>query len=336
MRTLALAILAAALALLAFSMPAKAASFDCAKANKPSEKLICETPDLSKKDEALAAAYEAARDRLSPAGRTRLLESQRSWLAAWPILCFEAKDGALTGVQHPLSSDPAACASAFYDARIEELKKATPKVGPYRFAITQTYLVGELGGISYSATPLLQVDAPVTPETDAFNAAMRAWGKKQNTFYSGSDDETESDAILSVYNATESFIGVETSYYAYGRGAAHGNYDTTYLNYALKRQHWITADDLFAPNADWAAPLAAEMQEQVVAKLGGDANALFSPVAPKQVADPAYWSFDTEGMTVTFGLYSIGPYAMGIQTGTASWDFLEPYLSSTALGPSDF
>lgn len=65
----------AALTLLPF--PAHAASFDCAKAAQPIEKLICGDPALSKADETMAAAYQSALTAtLDPPA---LRDDQRDW-----------------------------------------------------------------------------------------------------------------------------------------------------------------------------------------------------------------------------------------------------------------
>lgn len=71
---------AAFLALL--SLPAGAASFDCAKARSPIEKAICATPELSRADEELAAAYRAALASFPVPGFVR--ETQRAWLRIVP------------------------------------------------------------------------------------------------------------------------------------------------------------------------------------------------------------------------------------------------------------
>src|SRR5258707_13497091 len=49
--------------------PSAAASFDCAKLQQPLNKIICATPDLTAKDEQLAAKYNAA---IAVLSRTRL------------------------------------------------------------------------------------------------------------------------------------------------------------------------------------------------------------------------------------------------------------------------
>jgi uncharacterized protein YecT (DUF1311 family) len=52
-----------------------AASFDCAKASSPTEKMICQNPSISKLDDRLSAAYKEAK-KTNPS----IVEEQRAWL----------------------------------------------------------------------------------------------------------------------------------------------------------------------------------------------------------------------------------------------------------------
>jgi uncharacterized protein len=66
--------------------PALAASFDCAKASRPIDKVICEDPDLTSADSALAANYRAWL-MLNPAQANALRNEQRAWLSARDAKC---------------------------------------------------------------------------------------------------------------------------------------------------------------------------------------------------------------------------------------------------------
>lgn len=63
------------------ALKASAASFDCAKAVTPVEKVICADPTLARLDVEIATAYAAAGAGLDDAMRARLHRSQREWLA---------------------------------------------------------------------------------------------------------------------------------------------------------------------------------------------------------------------------------------------------------------
>lgn len=81
---------------------ASAASFDCAKARTPTEKLICGDPTLSRLDEQLDDAYRSAQRRVE--SRTALRDAQRKWLSTRRDVCTDV-----------------ACLRAAYLARIEAL-----------------------------------------------------------------------------------------------------------------------------------------------------------------------------------------------------------------------
>lgn len=105
-----------AAALLALPVAASAASFDCAKAATPVERMICADPGVSTLDQRLAEAYKAASAR-----DPRVKESQRDWLANTRNKCGTA-----------------ACLSEAYGARLEALRKDGPAC-----AVSSAQLVGD-------------------------------------------------------------------------------------------------------------------------------------------------------------------------------------------------
>jgi uncharacterized protein len=62
------------------SSPLGAASFDCQKATTDIEKMICDSPQLSRADEKMASAYQNLRRALLEPEREVLLNDQRVWL----------------------------------------------------------------------------------------------------------------------------------------------------------------------------------------------------------------------------------------------------------------
>jgi uncharacterized protein len=104
------------LAVLQAATAAHAASFDCAKAATPVEKLVCSNPALSRTDEELAKAYRSA---LASSGdKTRLRDEQRLWIRATRDRCPDVS-----------------CLSNAYAARIAELTASgstETRTGSYR------------------------------------------------------------------------------------------------------------------------------------------------------------------------------------------------------------
>jgi uncharacterized protein len=96
----------------ALTIGARAApSFDCAKAQTPSEKEICAVQSLRWLDRQAAALYAAATSRQAAKERTALVRSQRDFLAV--------REGCMNGPQ------PAACLEQIYIARLYELGALT-------------------------------------------------------------------------------------------------------------------------------------------------------------------------------------------------------------------
>ena len=72
---------------LACGNTAFAGSFDCSKAALPTDYVVCSTPQLLSANDAVAAAWSAARDRLDEKGKAVLLADQKAWLREMAIRC---------------------------------------------------------------------------------------------------------------------------------------------------------------------------------------------------------------------------------------------------------
>ncbi|MFM1783406.1 MAG: hypothetical protein RIS14_1159 [Pseudomonadota bacterium] len=108
--------------------PVSAASFDCAKAKRPEEKLICASPEVSRLDSSMASSYRALLQRLSPEAQNDVRRSQREWLAFWPISCREEGE-----FLNPKSKDAQNCAAARYKDRIALFEGPDSVTGDIRY-----------------------------------------------------------------------------------------------------------------------------------------------------------------------------------------------------------
>jgi uncharacterized protein len=106
--------IAAVFSILLITSWAHAASFDCAKAQSPSEKLICSNADLSSMDSQLAETYRAAKVQLSSEDQSTLVKMQRQWMQLRDQSCWKQ------GV------DSASCLTSFYKLRIQQLQGMVP------------------------------------------------------------------------------------------------------------------------------------------------------------------------------------------------------------------
>lgn len=118
---LAIMIGVAAMAMVAAGIaPAGATSFDCKKAKTKIEKLICETPEISKADDELGALFKQAVKAVGATGKLSvksLREAQSLWMSRFRNDCPDA-----------------ACVLAAYQKRILELRatiKPSGRSGTY-------------------------------------------------------------------------------------------------------------------------------------------------------------------------------------------------------------
>ncbi len=102
----------AAVLLMAVGPLAGAASFDCAKAKSPMEKLICADAPLSALDEQLNTAFKEAITRSN--ARPQLVQWQREWLKSYEVT--QCKD--------------ARCLAQEFSGRIALLRSVAPTGGP--------------------------------------------------------------------------------------------------------------------------------------------------------------------------------------------------------------
>lgn len=74
---------------LAMALSAKAASFDCAKANTKVEKLICDNSTISKLDDELGKAYHDDLLKANEEQKQRLITEQKHWLKYTRGICAD-------------------------------------------------------------------------------------------------------------------------------------------------------------------------------------------------------------------------------------------------------
>ena len=109
----------------------RAASFDCKRATRPQEKFICQYEEVSKLDEALAKAYREQAKILPREAQTRVLSSQRSWLAYWPRACSASP----TSIE--LGADAVGCVGDQYRQRLKELGVLPVPVGRTAYTVSE-------------------------------------------------------------------------------------------------------------------------------------------------------------------------------------------------------
>lgn len=90
------------IAMAAAAAPAAAQAPDCANATSQTDMTVCAGQSFDKADAALNAAYAKLRKGLSPASQSRLVDSQRAWIAFRDKECLMRSNGPDGGSVAPM------------------------------------------------------------------------------------------------------------------------------------------------------------------------------------------------------------------------------------------
>lgn len=219
------------LALLA--VPARAESFDCAKAATKIEKAICADPALGKLDADVAAAYDTLAAGLDDPMRKRLQRSQREWLRSRPAA-------------------PAPALRAQMATRIRLLQAAKTTKGPVAFLkladdSRPMYVLDAVpGAAAYNAWVDTIWVAGATDQTLAQAEAEQARCEAESGGDAKGDCVTESTTrTYETMVPGRCLVSVRERLSRYQQGAAHPENETHLHNWWLSRSGRVTAADMF-------------------------------------------------------------------------------------------
>jgi uncharacterized protein len=307
---------------LACATTSHAASFDCAKATQPAERLICADGALSALDEALAAEYSRARAAVSEEGRMQLRDNQRSWLKYVNGTCRTA-----------------ACMSDAYRERLTSLKTVPTTSGAFTFIPVESFGFqkspkddegGMIPGWTITFLRYPRIDNPTTPEAQRWNDAIAA--KSSNEALRGPNDDAELDIeeSFTIHSASPALISMSSEGYVYPHGAAHGTEGAQTSNYLLAQSRELSPADLFDPNQDWKTFLATRCFTVLTTPTEPDqwTPELTAPSTLTNTAtNPENWEITDSALTIRFPVYEVGPYSAGMPKVEIPWPALKPYLA---------
>ena len=334
-----LALLAALLMLAPLTLPAQAASFDCAKAATSFEKAICADPATSMQDEIMAQAYATALGGLSEVAAADVKAAQKSWLAYAERGCSEDAQP----IAGEYNEDQLQCLAGNFRSRIRDLE-ASHMQGGYRFYPLDRYLVEkdtealpeEFNKLADKHYQIVKIDRGDDIAT-AFNAAVDSIiaGQGQAFFEPGTsqiaigDVTSDYDITTKVSDVTSQRISLTTNEYWYGHGAAHGNYFIVHRHFLIGKKRLLEASDIFEGD-DWQARLGELALKQVKAQLGEDYFAGSDDNIAPIAIDPLRWDFSEAGLIIQFNIYEVTAYAYGAPTITIPWSDLEWLVTDEA------
>lgn len=324
----------AAVALLMGMGAASAASFDCAKAKTPLEKLICSSPELSRNDEVLVKAYLTALGGLSDEAKKVVQQSQRDWHDNVVPGCTNTKPA------QSFTEEQSACITGEFYNRARALEASRMQNG-WRFYMSEHFATLEDPATDYThgaatkafASPRIDDGSDVAK---AFNALMEekaaAFGDifaKDGTL-ADTDETSDTDNRVKVEAVTAKRISLSINGYWFGHGAAHGNYSINYLHFLIDEKRPLVASDVFK-GSGWEGKLGELVLAELDRTIDGGIWDESRGGVPKTAADPANWSFSGDGLIVQFQPYEVTAYAYGAPTVTIPWGELAPYLVEDAV-----
>lgn len=282
-------------------------SFDCAKASNSIEKTICASPELSKLDTDLAAAYAALSTRLDAKAKEHLARDENGWIANRAREC-----GAFTAA---MAFD---CVKYGYADRVERLKLYG--AGPYPFVSThRLHKAGKVGAVTYGTNIAYPQFDGASADFSAPNrhfADQAAKALKENTPDQGSGvdraQEWNYDQDFRLYRPTARALTVQWSWQAYS-GGAHPNQMAYSVLVDLATGKAAGLADIFVEGAlpKIVEMVRADLVEQFKKK-PGDPEALELPKLTKMLSDPTHFDFRVGSLSVFFNRYDIGAYAVGV------------------------
>lgn len=328
-----------ALALFAsLSLPAAAASFDCAKAATPFEHAICDDPGLSAADERLARSFATAIGGLSDTALSAVRGDQRAWLDFAQKACSpDAK--ALTSGRY--DEEGVRCLGNVFRSRSSMLEDSR-MINGMRFYPRARFAAlpdpdanaDSSWAVAQHELTYVQLDS-TAPFAKDFNAYVEAEALKLSNIFGAQggptdvqeDGSSDTSNSISIAEASTSEIDLNVSTYWYGHGAAHGNWSKTFLHYLVGENRSLAAKDVFTGKR-WQAALLDLTVEALEAE-HGDALMLDDPeYIADSVIDPQHWDLsDPYSLILQFQPYEVSSYAYGAPTARVSWEKLQDYLT---------
>jgi hypothetical protein len=176
-----------------------------------------------------------------------------------------------------------------------------------------------------------EVRSLVTKDVAAFKTA-----ENSEETDAGSETPAETlDSTLSIsYEircATDDLISVEFTEASYERGAAHGNSNTTVVNYDVKNGKKLALADLFNAKSNFISVLSAYCIKDLREQSKKDKDGMLDEEMMKSGASPQAdnyraWAITKKGLWITFDPYQVAAYAAGPQHVLVPYSALKDIL----------
>ncbi len=332
----------------------QAASFDCAKAQRPVEKVICGDAKLNAADESLGRMYRASLAKLPTAAVGELRVDQVQWLAWVQEVCQADVPG-----RAPAAT--AVCMEPVYTERLKLLRGAVARRNGITFLTRTQYIAAPepksevVGMPDFPGFGTLQVSWPeateAAPAWKAWNRAVetqaypveegRAASKvsppKELRWTADLAEGQDTELVLQLRSIEHGWVTTTISWNSMGHGAAHPNESFSTMTWLLDSGRELRVDDVFAPGSAWKTKVAAICWAQIQ-KQGQDAvyPEVKGPNAKPlldDITDILNWTLETDGLHISYPEYSISPRASPIDDAVIPWAQLKPVLAQGFVTP---
>lgn len=286
---------------------APAAAMDCKAAKTDIEKAICASPEAAAADAAMAAAYTALRERLSPPQRDALLASQRLWIKRRGFGCESDKPAYAQCLTKETDQR-----RAFFEARPE----AGPGVGS---PLTVELVVKPGKPRDWEIdVELLKFVEPKGPGEKTLNAEVAKMLKDIPTDRKDIErNQTWShDVWMRITWLSPRLLSSRIEGYEFS-GGAHGNPSTIGLNIDMKSGRKLAFADGFDKAAEdkltvaCMAQIVPEKVKRGMDEPKGEDLKMLRKGVEDGLAILDTWNFTPKGATIVYGHYAIGSYAEG-------------------------
>ena len=338
-----------------------AASFDCAKAARPAEKLICSDPRLNAADEDMGQRYRASLARLPSSAVGLLRVDQVQWLAWMQEICHvplpdekSLSESSRTGVIQ--------CMLPLYFARTKQLRASVTERDGVHFLVRTQFLAAPeqaapSGSPEFPGFGTLQASWPIAlaslPEWQAWNRATEAEAYSMAT--DGTPPEAASalqpaqwtadlaedaDTQVSVLAPTVEHgrASAYASTYTMGHGAAHPAEASENMTWLLQPQRRLRADDVFQPGGAWKKVLTQACWSNIHTReqrttLYPQVNGPDAKPLQEVVQNVGNWWLAHDGLHISYPPYAVAPRSAQIEDTVVPWTTLQPVLLKGFTAP---
>jgi hypothetical protein len=176
-----------------------------------------------------------------------------------------------------------------------------------------------------------EVRSLITKDVAAFKTSETADETNAGAETPAETGDSTLDIRYEIRCATDDLISIEFTEGSYERGAAHGNSNTTAVNYDVKNGKKLALADLFTPKSNYLSVLSAYCMKDLRDRAKRDKDTMLDEEMMKSGAAPRADNYQAcaitkKGLWITFDPYQVAAYAAGPQHVLVPYSALKDIL----------